>query len=98
MPPSTGRITPVTQAPARVRVPLAPGSVNTSTPTRLRQLAVVTAVLFFGLRALGNALQVWDRDPVELWVTVANLNFIAATAITHVAVFHPWPVPLARSV
>ncbi|MBV9920417.1 MAG: hypothetical protein JOY78_06125 [Pseudonocardia sp.] len=61
------------------------------------QIAVVTAVLFFGLRALGNALQVWDRDPVELWVTVANLNFIAATAITHVAVFHRWPIPPART-
>ncbi len=56
------------------------------------QIAVLTAVLFFGLRALGNALQVWDRDPVELWVTVSSLNFIAATAIAHVAVFHRWPV------
>jgi hypothetical protein len=56
------------------------------------QTAIVTAVLFFGLRALGNALQVWDRDPVELWVTVSCLNFIAATAIAHVAVFHRWPI------
>jgi hypothetical protein len=60
------------------------------------QIAVLTALLFFGLRALGNALQVWDRDPVELWVTVSNLNFIAATAIAHVAVFHRWPVTIAR--
>ena len=59
------------------------------------QIAVVSAVLFFGLRALGNALQVWDRDPVELWVTVSNLNFIAATAIAHVAVFHRWPISSA---
>jgi len=59
------------------------------------QIAVGTALLFFGLRGLGNALQVWDRDPVELWVTVSNLNFIAATAIAHVAVFHRWPVPPA---
>ena len=61
------------------------------------QIAVGTALLFLGLRALGNALQVWDRDPVELWVTVSNLNFIAVTAITHVAVFHRWPVPPARA-
>jgi hypothetical protein len=59
---------------------------------------VLTALLFFGLRALGNALQVGDRDPVELWVTVSSLNFIAATAIAHVAVFHRWPVPPARHV
>lgn len=30
--------------------------------------------------------------PVELWVTVSCLNFIAATAIAHVAVFHRWPI------
>ena len=60
------------------------------------QIAVVTAALVFGLSALGNALQVWDRDPVELWVTVSCLNFIAATAIAHVAVFHRWPVAPAR--
>lgn len=56
------------------------------------QTAVVTAILVFGLRAVGNALQTWDRDPVDLWVTVSCLNFIAALAITHVAVFHRWPV------
>lgn len=55
------------------------------------QIAVLTAVLYFGLRALGDALQVWNRDPVELWVTVSNLNFIAAAAIAHVAVCHRWP-------
>jgi hypothetical protein len=27
-----------------------------------------------------------------LWVTVSNLNFIAATAIAHVAVCHGWPI------
>ena len=69
---------------------------NTRLALTALQIAVVTALLFFGLRALGNALQVWDRDPVELWVTVGNLNFIAATAIAHVAVFHRWPVPPAR--
>lgn len=51
------------------------------------QIAILTAVLFFGLRLPGNALQTWDRDPVELWVTVGNLDFIAAAAIAHVAVF-----------
>ena len=56
------------------------------------QIAALTAILFFGLRALGNALQTWDREPVELWVTVSCLNFIAATAIAHVAVFHRWPI------
>jgi hypothetical protein len=75
---------------------LAVHDVNTRLALTALQIAIVTALLFFGLRALGNALQVWDRDPVELWVTVSNLNFIAATAITHVAVFHRWPVPPAR--
>lgn len=60
------------------------------------QIGVLTAVLFLGLRALGTALQTWDRDPVELWVTVSCLNFIAATAIAHVAVFHRWPIARAR--
>jgi hypothetical protein len=60
------------------------------------QVAVLTACLFYGLRALGLALQTWDRDPVELWVTVSDLNFIAATAIAHVAVFHRWPVRVPR--
>jgi hypothetical protein len=61
------------------------------------QTAIVTAVLFYGLRALGDALQVWDRDPVELWVTVSCLNFIAAIAIVHVAVFHRWPLGRAKN-
>jgi hypothetical protein len=56
------------------------------------QIAVLTAVLFYGLRTLGLGLQTWDRDPVELWVTVSNLNFIAAMAIAHVAVCHRWPI------
>ncbi|MBA2560688.1 MAG: hypothetical protein H0V07_12560 [Propionibacteriales bacterium] len=29
------------------------------------QTAITTAVLFSGPRALGDALQGWDRDPVE---------------------------------
>jgi hypothetical protein len=76
---------------------LAVHNVNARLALTALQIAVGTALLFLGLRALGNALQVWDRDPVELWVTVSNLNFIAATAITHVAVFHRWPVPPARA-
>ena len=56
------------------------------------QIAALTAALFFGLQALGNALQTWTRDPVDLWVTVSCLNFIAATAIAHVAVCHRWPI------
>lgn len=56
------------------------------------QVALVTAALFYGLRALGDGIETWNRDPVELWVTVSCLNFIAATAIAHVAVFHRWPI------
>lgn len=56
------------------------------------QIGVIAILLFYGLRGLGNALETWDRDPVELWVTVSCLNFIAATAIIHVAVFHRWPL------
>ena len=79
-----------------------PASRLTSDGARLAgtavQIAVLTALLFFGLRALGNALQTWDRDPVELWVTVSCLNFIAATAIAHVAVFHRWPIGPPKSI
>lgn len=56
------------------------------------QVAVITAALYWGLHGLGNAIETWNRDPVNLWVTVSCLNFIAASAIVHVAVFHRWPI------
>jgi hypothetical protein len=70
---------------------------GTQIPLLLAQTALITAALYFGLRALGDAIQTWNRDPVDLWVTVSCLNFIAATAILHVAVFHRWPVITSRS-
>lgn len=70
---------------------------GTQIPLLLAQTALITAALYFGLRALGNTIQTWNRDPVDLWVTVSCLNFIAATAIIHVAVFHRWPVITSRS-
>ncbi len=66
-------------------------------PLVVLQTAMITAALFFGLRALGNTIETWNRDPIDLWVTVSCLNFIAATAIAHVAVFHRWPFITNRS-
>lgn len=52
---------------------------------------VVTAVLFFGLRAFGNAIVDWGPNPVELWVGVCGLNYIAAGVILHCGIFSRWP-------
>ncbi len=54
----------------------------------------VTLGLFFGLRGLGNLVDAhWKVVPVELWVGLAGLNWIAAIIIAHYALWRRWPFP-----
>ncbi|TAN25648.1 MAG: hypothetical protein EPN30_04830 [Actinomycetota bacterium] len=53
---------------------------------------VVTCCLYFGLRALGQATGTWSQAPVELWIGVSGLNYIAAVVILHYAVWGRWPL------
>jgi hypothetical protein len=57
----------------------------------LAATAAVTVALFFGLRAFGNAIATWGTNPVELWVGVCGLNYIAAGVILHYGIFGRWP-------
>ncbi|MFQ5554267.1 MAG: hypothetical protein ACE5GC_02705 [Acidimicrobiia bacterium] len=47
---------------------------------------------YFGLRGLANTLHTFQAAPVEFWVAVAALNFIAAMVILHYAVWGRWPL------
>ncbi|NNN20249.1 MAG: hypothetical protein HKL84_10440, partial [Acidimicrobiaceae bacterium] len=53
---------------------------------------VVTGLLYFGLRGLGHATGTWNQAPVELWIGVSGLNYIAAVIILHYAVWGRWPL------
>jgi hypothetical protein len=53
---------------------------------------IVSCVLYFGLRALGHATGTWSQAPVELWIGVCGLNYIAAVIILHYAVWGRWPL------
>jgi hypothetical protein len=56
-------------------------------------VAALAVVLFFGLKALGNAFEDWNpRDVVQLWVTVVALNLIPIGIITWYAIWHRWPM------
>lgn len=55
-------------------------------------VAAVAFVLFVGLRAIGTTFGTWDIAPVELWVGVSGLNYIAAVVILHYAVWGRWPL------
>jgi hypothetical protein len=60
-------------------------------------LAVVGAalgfVLYYGLRALAATTGTWDVAPLQLWVAVAGLDYVAAVVILHYAVWGRWPLP-----
>ena len=58
----------------------------------LVMVAVVTCVLYFLLRAIGHATGTWTQAPVELWIGVGGLNYIAAVIILHYAVWGRWPL------
>ena len=53
---------------------------------------IVSCALYFGLRALGHATGTWSQAPVELWIGVCGLNYIAAVIILHYAVWGRWPL------
>ena len=55
-------------------------------------VVAVTGCLYFGLRALGHATGTWSQAPVELWIGVSGLNYIAAVIILHYAVWGRWPL------
>ena len=59
----------------------------------LLTIAVLAAVMFIVLKAVGDAGTSWSpANPVYLWMTVCALNFIAAGAILWYGVFRRWPV------
>jgi hypothetical protein len=60
---------------------------------RLATIALLAAVLFIVLKALGDARTNWPAaDPVYLWITVCALNFVAAGSILWYGVWRRWPV------
>jgi hypothetical protein len=59
----------------------------------LATIALLAAVLFIVLKALGDARTNWPAaDPVYLWITVCALNFVAAGSILWYGVWRRWPV------
>jgi hypothetical protein len=65
----------------------------------LARLGLVMNVLgmaflsFFVLRAIGNAATTFKAFPVELWVGISALNFIAPMVIFLYAIWGRWPLP-----
>jgi hypothetical protein len=59
----------------------------------LATIALLAAVLFIVLKAVGDARTSWPAaDPVYLWMTVCALNFVAAGSILWYGVWRRWPV------
>ncbi len=55
-------------------------------------MVAVVVLEFFGLRALGNAIETWTpQAPVELWVGTVGLNYLAGAVVLHYAIFGRWP-------
>jgi hypothetical protein len=65
----------------------------------LARLGLVMNVLgmaflsFFVLRAIGNAATTFTTVPVELWVGISALNYIAPMVILLYAIWGRWPLP-----
>jgi hypothetical protein len=58
----------------------------------LATIAVIAAVAFIVLKAIGDNT-VWPpQNPVYLWMTVCELNFLAAGSILWYGVWRRWPV------
>lgn len=53
--------------------------------------AVLTVVLFYVLKSIGNAADEWSEYPVELWVAGVGLNLIATFVILHYTIWGRWP-------
>jgi hypothetical protein len=58
----------------------------------LATIAVLAAVMFIVLKALGASTAWPATNPVYLWMTVCALNFVAAGSILWYGVFRRWPV------
>ncbi|MFQ5517603.1 MAG: hypothetical protein ACE5E8_08510 [Acidimicrobiia bacterium] len=52
----------------------------------------LTFAAYFGLRAMGEAIETFEAAPSELWVAIATLNFVAAMVILHYVVWGRWPL------
>jgi hypothetical protein len=49
---------------------------------------------FFVLQAIGNALvSKWTNPPLNLWIGINSLNFIAPVVVAVYAIFGRWPLP-----
>ena len=48
---------------------------------------------YFVLQAIGNALATWTNPPVQLWIGINSLNFIAPMVILVYAIWGRWPLP-----
>jgi hypothetical protein len=65
----------------------------------LARLGLVMNVLgmalasFYILRAIGNAVATWTNPPIELWIGINGLNFIAPVVILVYAILGRWPLP-----
>jgi hypothetical protein len=67
--------------------------------TRTPSLLVITsgvlaAVLYVVLMAIGDTAT-WTKAPVDLWVSIAGLNFIGAVVILHAVLWRRSPIHLA---
>src|SRR3954454_7373769 len=62
---------------------------------RIVTLSVITVASFalFGLLSLlSNGIENWDTATAKDWITFAGLNFIAGSAIIHVAIWERRPL------
>jgi hypothetical protein len=59
----------------------------------LATAVTVAAVLYWGLKWLGNLGQDWTQYPVELWVATTALITTAPMVILYVAIWNRWPLP-----
>ena len=48
---------------------------------------------YFVLQAIGNTLATWTNPPVQLWIGINSLNFIAPVVILVYAIWGRWPLP-----
>jgi hypothetical protein len=66
-------------------------------PARARIITLVVifagALVLYGVLSLfSNAVEDWEAASAKDWITFAGLNFIAGSAIIHVAIWERWPL------
>lgn len=52
---------------------------------------LIAGVAYFGLRALGSALETFEANPIELWVAISALNYLAAVIVLYCLIWERWP-------